>query len=380
MIPYGRQCVDDEDISSVVNVLRSPWLTQGPAVTQFENALVNYTGAEHAIAVSSATAALHISCLALGLKSGDRLWTSANSFVASSNCGLYVGADVEFIDIDPQTRNICITALEDKLAVAKLNGQLPKVIVAVHFAGLSCDMEKIRALADAYNVYVIEDASHAIGSEYHGEKVGGCHFSDMTIFSFHPVKNIAAGEGGAVLTNDQCLAKKLRLFASHGITKDAAEFSSAEAGPCYYEQQLLGFNYRLSDIHAALALSQLQKLDQFCEARARRVARYNSAFGIEPLQIPIIPLDRVAWHIYVVTFDKRETRDRCFQSLKDHEINANIHYIPIPMQPYYQQRGFVAEDYPNALNHYQRSLTLPLFVDMTDEEQQRVIEIVKASL
>lgn len=380
MIPYGRQSIDDDDIAAVTEVLRSPWLTQGPAVTRLEKSLTEYTGVEYAVALSSATAALHVSCLALGLGPGDSLWTSPNSFVASSNCGLYVGADVDFIDIDPVTRNICVTALEDKLAIAKLKGTLPKIIVAVHFAGLSCDMEKIRALADAYNVYVIEDASHALGSEYQGRKVGGCYYSDITVFSFHPVKNIAAGEGGAVLTNDICLANKVRQYACHGITKDAQSLTQNDGSPCWYEQQMLGFNYRLSDLHSALAAQQLTKLDLFREIRAKRVARYNAAFAIDPLQTPIEPSDSVAWHIYVVTFEQREVRDRCFEQLKAKDIYANIHYIPIPSQPYYQAKGFDMASFPNAQVHYQKSLTLPLFVDMTDSEQQLVIETVKGAL
>lgn len=380
MIPYGRQSIDEDDITAVTSVLRSPWLTQGPAVIRLEEALVEYTGAEYAVSVSSATAALHVSCLALGLGAGDVLWTSANSFVASSNCALYVGAEVDFIDIDPVTRNICITALEDKLALAKLKGKLPKIIVAVHFAGLSCDMAKIRALADAYNVYLLEDASHALGSEYQGKKVGGCHYSDITVFSFHPVKNIAAGEGGAVLTNDICLANKVRQFACHGITKNAADFVQVDDSPCRYEQQNLGFNYRLSDIHSALAAQQLVKLDHFRELRANHVARYNRAFLDDALQIPITTSDKVAWHIYVVTFEHREVRDACFERLKAADIYANIHYIPIPSQPFYQGKGFNVADYPNTLAHYQRSLTLPLFVDLTESEQQLVIDTVKAAL
>ena len=380
MIPYGRQSIDDDDIAAVAEVLRSPWLTQGPAVAYLEQSLTEYTGAEYAVAVSSATAALHVSCLALGVGPGDIVWTSPNSFVASSNCALYVGADVDFIDIDPVTRNICVTALEDKLALAKLNGSLPKVIVTVHFAGLSCDMEKIRALADNYNVYVIEDASHALGSEYLGQKVGGCHFSDITVFSFHPVKNIAAGEGGAILTNDICLANKVRQYACHGITKDTAEFTLNDASPCRYEQQMLGLNYRLSDLHSALAANQLTKLDYFREVRAKRVARYNAAFAIDPIQTPVDSSDLIAWHIYVVTFEQREVRDRCFEHLKAKGIYANIHYIPIPAQPYYQAKGFDMASFPNADAHYQKSLTLPLFVDMTDSEQQLVIETVKGAL
>lgn len=380
MIPYGRQSIDDADIAAVADVLRSPWLTQGPAVTRLEKSLTEYTGAEQAVAVSSATAALHISCLALGLGPGDSLWTSPNSFVASSNCALYVGANVDFIDIDPATRNICITALEDKLALAKLNNKLPKIIVAVHFAGLSCEMDKIRALADSYNVFVIEDASHALGSEYQGKKVGGCYFSDITVFSFHPVKNIAAGEGGAVLTNDACLARKIRQYACHGITKDVQEFTQNDNSPCRYEQQLLGFNYRLSDLHSALAAQQLTKLEYFREIRAKRVARYNAAFAIDALQTPMQSGDSVAWHIYVVTFEQREIRDRCFALLKAKDIHPNIHYMPIPLQPYYQKIGFKASSFPNANAHYQKSLTLPLFVDMTDSEQQLVIETVKGAL
>ncbi|BCD99289.1 UDP-4-amino-4,6-dideoxy-N-acetyl-beta-L-altrosamine transaminase [Marinagarivorans cellulosilyticus] len=382
MIPYGRQCIDDDDIQAVTQVLRSPWLTQGPVVQDFEKALAAKVGAQYAVALSNGTAALHLTCLALGLGKGDYLWTTPLSFVASANCGLYCQAQVEFVDIDPASRNICPVKLADQLAQAKTANILPKVLVVVHFAGLPCDLKPIRELTDHYGICLIEDAAHAIGSLYEGSAIGSGAYSDATIFSFHPVKTLAAGEGGAVLTNDVQLAAKVRKLASHGVERDSEHWQSPPAAPCYYEQQALGFNYRLSDIHAALALSQLNKLDVFVEARREKAAAYLKGLLDTPLQLPVEPSNCYsAWHIYVVTFESSEVRDRCYETLREHDIFTNVHYIPIHKQPLYRPLArYFGSHFPNAEQHYARSLTLPLFVTLTEQEQAHVITCLKESL
>ena len=382
MIPYGRQCIDEDDIEAVVQVLRSPWLTQGPAVQAFEKALASKVGAENAIALSNGTAGLHLTCLALGLGKGDYLWTTPLSFVASANCGLYCQARVEFVDIEPTTRNICPEKLASQLAQAKTANILPKVLVVVHFAGLPCDLKPIRELTDRYGIYLIEDAAHAIGSVYEGQPIGSGTYSDATVFSFHPVKTLAAGEGGAVVTNDAELANRIRQLASHGVERDSECWQYEAVAPCYYEQQALGFNYRLSDIHAALALSQLNKLDVFVEARREKAALYLKGLLDTSLQLPVEHSNCYsAWHIYVVTFESSDQRDRCYAFLREHDILTNVHYMPIHKQPYYRPLArYFGSEFPAAEHHHSCSLTLPLFVTLTAEEQALVISCVKASL
>ena len=317
MIAYGRQSISEDDIQSVVDVLRSDYLTQGPVVTRLENALEKHFKVHNAIAVSSATAGLHCACLALGLGSNDYLWTTAVSFVASANCGKYCGANVKFIDIDTSTRNISLVDLEQKLKLSRINGDLPKVLVVVHFAGLPCDMKAIAQLAKEYSFYVIEDAAHAIGSQYDGYPIGACQYSDITVFSFHPVKTIAAGEGGAILVNDHLLAKRIRQYSCHGIEREKNHFRNNQTSPCYYEMELLGFNYRLSDIHAALALSQLNRLSQFVQRRQYLVNSYNSLLKYFPLKLPIQKIENnIAWHIYVIECEDQSTRDNLYAFLK----------------------------------------------------------------
>ncbi|HEY7771671.1 MAG TPA: UDP-4-amino-4,6-dideoxy-N-acetyl-beta-L-altrosamine transaminase [Marinagarivorans sp.] len=382
MIPYGRHNIDEDDVQAVCTVLRSSWLTQGPTIEAFENALTRFTNAEHAVAVSSGTAGLHMVCLALGLGEGDYLWTTPNSFVASANCGLYCGAGVEFVDIDPVTRNLCPDKLAAQLAQAKTENILPKIIVAVHFAGLPCDLKRLRELADFYGIYLVEDGAHAIGSRYLDSPVGSGEYSDATVFSFHPVKTLAAGEGGAVLTNDGQLAKRVRQLATHGVERANDSWQQPASSPCYYEQQQLGFNYRLSDIHAALGLSQLNKLDRFIDARRKIVARYNQAFEGLKLQLPVEPDGyHAAWHIYVVAFESAEKRNHCYQMLRDKGVLPNIHYIPIHQHPYYQSlpRHFGSQ-FIHAEQHYCRALTLPLFADLSERDQAQIIQWVRGAV
>jgi UDP-4-amino-4,6-dideoxy-N-acetyl-beta-L-altrosamine transaminase len=382
MIPYGRQCIDEDDIAAVTDVLRSPWLTQGPAVPAFEKALAAKVGAEEVVAVSNGTAALHLACLALGLGKGDYLWTTPLSFVASANCGLYCQAQVEFVDIDPVTRNMCPEKLANQLAQAKKANVLPKILVVVHFAGLPCDLKPIRELTDHYGIYLIEDAAHAIGSTYEGQAVGNGSYSDATVFSFHPVKTLAAGEGGALVTNDTQLANNVRKLASHGIERNSELWQREVMAPCYYEQQVLGFNYRLSDIHAALALSQLNKLDAFVEARREKAALYLKGLLDSPLQLPVEPSNCYsAWHIYVVTFESMTQRNHCYQVLRDRDIYTNVHYMPIHQQPHYRPLArYFGSHFPAAEHHYNCSLTLPLFTTLSDAQQVSVISGVKESL
>ena len=379
MISYGRQHIDGDDIDAVVQVLRSDWLTQGPAVKAFERSFSAAVGAEHAIAVSSATAGLHVSCLALGLKENEYLWTTPNSFVASANCALYCGANVEFVDINPVTRNLCPDKLTEQLAIASAKSVLPKILVVVHFAGLPCDLAKIRELTNYYGVYLIEDAAHAVGSQYNESPIGSGLHSDITVFSFHPVKTLAAGEGGIVVTNDVTLATKISQLTNHGVERNAENFITGGSSPCYYEQQLLGFNYRMSDIHAALALSQLNKLTSFVEARRHLVERYNQALKNTALQLPVEPEGYFsAWHIYVVTFTSLSQRNHCYELLRANNIFTNVHYIPIHKHPYYYHlnRQF-GSDFPSAEHHYECALTLPLYVDLSEADQDKIIRLVK---
>lgn len=377
MIPYGRQSISDDDIQAVVAVLKSDWLTQGPAIGQFENTVAGYCGAAHAVAVNSATSALHIACLAAGLGTGDILWTSPITFVASANCGIYCGATVDFVDIDSRTYNMSIARLEEKLDQAERTGKLPKVIVPVHFAGQPCDMAAIADLAKRYGFRIIEDASHAIGARYKGESIGSCRYSDMTVFSFHPVKIITTGEGGMVLTNNSELHDKLARLRSHGITRDPALMTEAPHGPWYYQQIELGFNYRMTDIQAALGVSQIARLDEFVRRRRKLAERYDAELSDIPLWLPFhADYSYSAYHLYVIRLKLdqiRSSRRQIFEQIQSAGIGVNVHYVPVHTQPFYRKIGFVDGMFHEAMQYYAEAITLPLFTDMTDEQQNRVI-------
>lgn len=379
-IPYGRQMISDADIEAVVSVLRSDYLTQGPQVPAFEEAVASYISVPYAVAVSSATAALHLACLALDLGPGDLLWTSPISFVASANCARYCGAQVDFVDIDPDTYNMCPKILSDKLFKAKKNGNLPKVVVPVHFAGQSCDMPAIALLAKEYGFRVIEDASHAIGSRWLGNYVGNCHHSDISIFSFHPVKIITTGEGGMLTTRDANIAQRVGDLRSHGVTRDIARLQKKNQGAWYYEQKDLGFNYRMTDLQAALGLSQMTKLDYFVSRRHELVTKYEQGLSNMPLVKPWQdPSSYSAFHLYVVqlTDNTKLSRRELFEALRDAGILVNVHYIPVHLQPYYQAMGFKTRDFPNAEDYYSRAISLPLHVGLTDAEQSYIIKTLR---
>lgn len=382
-IPYGRQTISEADIESVVQVLRSDFLTQGPQVPAFEEAVARHVGALHAVAVNSATSALHMACLALDLGPGDWLWTSPNSFVASANCALYCGAQVDFVDIDPRTYNLCPQALADKLVVAKRAGRLPKVVVPVHFAGQSCDMQAIAVLARKYGFKVIEDASHAIGSRWQGEFIGACQYSDIAVFSFHPVKIITTAEGGLLTTCDTQIAQRLVDLRSHGITKDTVRLQRQDQGAWYYEQQSLGFNYRITELQAALGVSQMTELDRFVARRHALVARYEQGLQGLPLVKPWQQPDSYsAFHLYViqVTDESPLNRHALFGALRFSGIQVNVHYIPIHLQPYYKSMGFKAGDFPNSETYYDRAISLPLYAGLTESDQNYVIAKLKELL
>lgn len=376
MIPYGKQQLDAADIAAVQEILQSNWLTQGPKVPAFEQAIADYCQVSFAVAVNSATSALHIACLALGVGPGDQVWTSPNSFVASANCALYCGASVDFVDIDLETGNMSVDALAEKLRHAQQHNTLPKVVIPVHFAGQSCDMQAIAALAEQYGFHIIEDASHAIGARYQNQPVGNCRYSDIVVFSFHPVKIITCGEGGMATTQNPVLARKMQMLRSHGITSEATELTEPSHGVWYYQQQLLGFNYRLTDIHAALGLSQFSKLDSFVSSRHQLVEHYNQTFSrytqIKPLSQH--PDSYSSYHLYVVRLISltQEQHKACVGYLRQHGIVGHLHYIPIYLQPYYQQLGFKAGYCPQAELYYQQAATLPLFPGLTTEQQHSV--------
>lgn len=383
-IPYGRQDITQSDIDAVVSVLQSDYLTQGPVVPKFEQAVASYCGTTHALAVNSATSALHIACLALGLGPGDSLWTSPITFVASANCGLYCGAKVDFVDIDSRTYNLCPVALERKLEQAEREGKLPKVVVAVHLCGQPCDMQAIHALAERYGFKIIEDASHAIGGRYQGGPIGNCEYSDIAVFSFHPVKIITTAEGGMVLTNSVELANKMALFRSHGITRDPAQMTHEADGPWYYQQIELGFNYRMTELQAALGVSQMARLDQYVTRRHQLAHRYDELLATLPVTTPWQHPDSYSGlHLYVIRLqlDKLSRRHReVFDSLREQGIGVNLHYIPVHIQPYYQRMGFKLGDFPEAERYYAEAISLPLFPAMTDSAQDDVVSAVQRSL
>lgn len=382
MIPYGRQSIDEEDIRAVVDVLRSDWLTQGPAVERFEHAMAAYCGAKYAVAVNSATSGLHIACLAAGLGKEDALWTSPNTFVASANCGRYCGAAVDFVDIHPRTYNMSVDRLADKLEQARSQNKLPKILVPVHFSGQPCQMAEIAELCNRYGVTVIEDASHAVGAVYRGVKVGACEHSSMTIFSFHPVKIMTTGEGGMVLTNDPALYEKLLRLRSHGITRDERSMEGASEGAWYYEQIELGCNYRMTDIQAALGVSQLKRLDGFLARRHALALRYDNLLKNLPVVIPWQhPQCDSAWHLYVVLVQGAgNSRRRVFDTLRASGIGVNVHYIPVHLQPYYRRMGFKPNDFPAAENYYTHAISLPLYAGLSDGQQDEVVAVLRKAL
>ena len=381
MIPYGKHSIIDEDVAAVVDVLENKFLTQGETVPAFEKSLCDYTGAQFATAVNSGTSGLHVACLALGIGPGDSIWTSPNSFVASANCALYCGATVDFVDIDPESRNLSVSALKQKLQAAQRENCLPKALVMVHFAGLSEYIEELSAILKSYNVALIEDAAHGLGGHDNGTKIGSCRYSDIAVLSFHPVKSITTAEGGAVMTNDSDLAEKIVLYAKHGITRDESKLTE-QHGPWYYQQQLLGFNYRLSDLHAALGITQLQRLDTFVAARRKLAHRYHQLLSDLPLQLPkqiAEESDGSAWHLYMVEVLEHD-RATVFEGLRAAGIGVNVHYIPIHLQPYYQALGFTAGQFPNAERFYQRAITLPLYPTLSESEQDIVVNALKEQL
>lgn len=381
-IPYGRQDITDEDISAVTDVLRSDFLTQGPSVAAFEDAICEYVNVQHAIAVNSATSALHIACLAVGLSEGDWLWTTPNTFVASANCGRYCGANVDFVDIDSHTYNMSVDALKEKLVWAKQNNKLPKVIVPVDFSGQSCELLEMRKLADEYGFYIIEDASHAIGGSYRDKKIGCCEFSDITIFSFHPVKIITTAEGGMALTNNAEFAAKMQLFRSHGITRNNAQMTKPSDGDWYYQQIDLGLNYRMTDMQAILGVSQLKRIDAYVKRRHEIAKHYNERLAnssdiITPHQSPD---SYNAYHLYPIVLKDEKERKRVFDTLRAKSIGVNVHYIPVHTQPYYQALGYKVGDYPKAEKYYSGAISLPMYATLTTEEQDYVIDTLLGCL
>ena len=379
MIPYGKQDIDQADIDRVVQVLKSDFITQGPLVPEFEQSICSLVQANFAIAMNSATSALHVACMALGVKQNDLVWTTPISFVASANCALYCGAEIDFVDVDPLTGNITPDALAAKLARSQ---KKPKLLIAVHLTGRSCEMDLIHSICSEHGIRVIEDASHAIGASFGGEPVGACQFSDIVIFSFHPVKIITTGEGGVAVTNDEALAIRMSELRSHGITKDPTRLTVDSEGPWYYEQQHLGFNYRMTDIHAALGLSQLRKLSSYVERRNDLVLDYQELLSDLPVHLPEIPDNQVsAWHLYVIHIkDAEKDRLQVFNSLREQGIGANVHYIPIYHQPYYQKFQFDPTEFPNAEKYYSRCITLPLFPTMLKSDQLLVSHALRKAL
>ena len=384
MIPYGRQDINQQDINAVVEVLKSDFLTQGPQVPAFEQAIIDACDAKYAVAVNSATSALHIACLALGLGNDDWLWTTPNTFVASANCALYCGAKVDFVDIDPRTYNLCAKQLEKKLIAAQKVGKLPKIVIPVHFSGQSCDMQAIHELAKKYGFNIIEDASHAIGGKYKGEPIGNSRYSDITVFSFHPVKIVTTAEGGMAVTNNAKLAEQLNLLRSHGITRDEELMTKAADGPWYYQQIELGYNYRMTELQAALGLSQMQRLEAFVIKRNELASRYDNLLQDLPITLPWQHPDSYsARHLYVIRLQLEQiniTHLDVFNVLRAAGIQANLHYIPVHMQPYYQKMGFASGQFPEAEKYYKEAISIPLFSAMTEGQQDTVCSTLKTIL
>lgn len=384
MIPYGRQDINQQDINAVIEVLKSDFLTQGPQVPAFEQAIMEACDAKYAVAVNSATSALHIACLALGLGNDDWLWTTANTFVASANCALYCGAKVDFVDIDPRTYNLCAKQLEKKLIAAQKVGKLPKIVIPVHFSGQSCDMQAIHNLAKKYGFKIIEDASHAIGGKYQDAAIGNSRYSDITIFSFHPVKIVTSAEGGAAVTNRADLAEKMLLLRSHGITRDEALMTQDMDGPWYYQQIVLGFNYRMTELQAALGLSQMQRLEEFVIKRNELASRYDNLLNDLPITLPWQHLDSYsARHLYVIRLQLGQintTHLDVFNALRAAGVLVNLHYIPVHMQPYYQKMGFESGQFPEAEKYYKEAISIPLFSAMTEGQQDTVCSTLRTIL
>ena len=382
LIPYGRQDIQQDDIDAVIRVLNSDFLTQGPTVPKFEDTVKNYCSAEHAVAVNSATSALHISLLAIGIKSGDQVWTSPNTFVATANAALYCGATIDFVDIDPSTYNLCPLALEKKLKIAKKKGSLPQVVIPVHLTGQPCDMRAIYNLSLKYGFNIIEDASHAIGGSYANEKIGNCRFSDITIFSFHPVKIITSAEGGMALTNNKVFYQRLKLFRSHGITRDPNSMTYKPDGPWYYEQVELGYNYRMNDIQAAIGLSQMDRIDDYIKKRHLIAKKYDINLRNIPIILPKqISQSHSSYHLYVVRLLKSNSVKHLdiFKTMRE-RIIVNLHYIPVYRHPYYKKLGFRKEDFPHAEAYYNTAISLPIFPTLSDKDLQYVINTISEIL
>jgi len=386
-IPYGKQNINQNDIDAVVAVLKSDYLTQGPVIEQFEDAVTAHCGVKHGVVANSATSSLHLACLALGLGEGDALWTSPNTFVASANVGIYCGATVDFVDIDLQTYNMCAEALEAKLIKAKQLNNLPKIVIPVHFAGQSCDMDAIHKLSIEYGFSIIEDASHAIGGKYLSQPIGNCQFSKITVFSFHPVKIITTGEGGIATTNDPTLADKMKMLRSHGVTRNESEMDpslsnlNTNQGDWYYQQMALGFNYRMTEMQGALGLSQMKQLDRFVAQRSKLADQYNQLLsGIEQVTLPF-QSNRAesSFHLFPIQVPSKK-RANVFRFLRENGIGANVHYIPVHMQPFYQKLGFKFGDFPIAEGYYQQAISLPLHPSLTDEDQMYIVAKLKESL
>jgi UDP-4-amino-4,6-dideoxy-N-acetyl-beta-L-altrosamine transaminase len=384
MIPYGRQDINEADVQAVVDVLRSDFITQGPVVPAFESAVSNYCGVKHAIAVNSATSALHIACLALGVNTGDIVWTTPITFVASANCALYCGAEVDFVDIDAKTYNMSVEQLAIKLALAKTQGRLPKVVIPVHLSGQSCEMETIHLMSKQYGFKIIEDASHAIGGKYKGEPVGNCKFSDITVFSFHPVKIITTGEGGMAVTNSDELARKMQLLRNHGITREPSEMTKLPDGPWYYQQIALGFNYRMTDIQAALGLSQIQRLDEFVINRHKISRQYDLLLNQLPVTKPWSHPDSYSGlHLYIIRINLEQTlkaRLDIFNTMRNAGIGVNLHYIPVYLQPTYKNLGFRSGYCPEAERYYAEAISIPMYPTLTQSDMKQVVSTLKISL
>jgi UDP-4-amino-4,6-dideoxy-N-acetyl-beta-L-altrosamine transaminase len=384
MIPYGRQTIDSQDIQAVVEVLRSDFLTQGPVVPRFEAALAAHCGVPHGVAANSATSALHIACLALGVGPGDCVWTSPNTFVASANCARYCGAAVDFVDIDAHTYNMSAGALAAKLAQARATGTLPKVVIPVHFAGVPCDLQAIRELSREYGFHVLEDASHAIGARYRDSVIGDCGYSDITVFSFHPVKIITTAEGGLATTRSPDLAHRMRMLRTHGVTRERADLERKDEGPWYYEQRCLGFNYRMTELQAALGLSQMRHLEEWIARRHAIADAYDASLAELPLVLPLRPAEsRSALHLYVVQIDPTRTsltRRVVFERLHAAGIGVSVHYIPVHTQPDYRALGFCRGQFPASEVYYSRCLSLPMFAGLTDSDHGRVLEALRRAM